>query len=173
MTPSHTSFDDAYDRFAPGVYRYLRRLTGSAATAEDLLQETFLKLHLQLTSGASVAQVKPWLYRVSTNLARDRERSSMRARLRDERYAEPSPVVVDFRRSFEDQELIRAALRRVVPRMRQVLLLAAEGLTYREIAELTGIEVAYVGVLLHRGRSALRMHLEELENHRVPRQRLR
>jgi RNA polymerase sigma-70 factor (ECF subfamily) len=173
MTTVDLAFDDAYDRHAPSVYRYLRRLTGSSEAAEDLLQETFLKLHLQLSGGVSPTQVRAWLFRVSTNLARDRERTSIRSRLRDERYAEPRPVVLDFRRSLEDQEIIRVALRRVAPRMRQVLLLFAEGLTYREIAELTGIEVTYVGVLLHRGRAAFRRHLEELEGHGERRQRMR
>ena len=49
-------FDEIYNEAGPGVYRYLRRLTGSRTIAEDILQETFMKLHAQLEAGVAISQ---------------------------------------------------------------------------------------------------------------------
>ncbi len=65
-------FDEIYREIAPSVYRYLRRLTGSRAHAEDILQETFMKLHGQLTTGVTVSHPRAWLFQVATNQRRSR-----------------------------------------------------------------------------------------------------
>ena len=157
-------FEETYDRFAPAVYRYLRRLTNSRVQAEDVLQETFLKLHLEWQSGTEIENVRAWLFRVATNVARDRGRAEQRALLRDGRH-QPEQRVADFERSLGERQMIRRALVQLPPRMRQVLLLFSEGFTYREIAEIVGAEVEYVGVLLQRARASFRRHYEERKDH--------
>ncbi|HXG55658.1 MAG TPA: sigma factor-like helix-turn-helix DNA-binding protein, partial [Vicinamibacterales bacterium] len=69
--------------------------------------------------------------------------------------------VVDFETRLQRQQLTRLTLRRLPPRMRQVLILWSEGFSYREIADITGMEAGYVGVLLQRARSAFRDYYEE------------
>ena len=56
---------------------------------------------------------------------------------------------------------MQRALQSLTPQMRQVLLLAAEGLTQREIAEITGIAAGYVGVLISRGRVAFKQSYQQ------------
>ena len=77
----------------------------------------------------------------------------------------PAPVttVVDFESHLERRQLTRQTLRRLPRRMRQVLLLWSEGFKYREIADITGIEPGYVGVLLQRARALFRKEYEQLE----------
>jgi RNA polymerase sigma-70 factor (ECF subfamily) len=157
-------FDDTYERLAPAIYRYLRRLTSSRVQAEDLLQETFLKLHVEWEAGAEIENVRAWLFRVATNAARSRGRAEQRALLRDSRH-EPEQRIADFERTLGERQAIRRALAQLPPRMRQVLLLFSEGFTYREIAEIVGAEVEYVGVLLQRARAAFRRHYEERNDH--------
>jgi RNA polymerase sigma-70 factor (ECF subfamily) len=153
-------FDEIYNEVGPGIYRYLRRLTGSRAQAEDVLQETFMKLHGQLAGGIRISHPRAWLFQVATNLTKDEKRNEIRSVLREERYAS-QPTVVDFGSQLEIQQIVRRALDRMTPRMRQVLLLFSEGFTYREISEISGVEAAYVGVLLQRGRAAFKEYYEE------------
>jgi RNA polymerase sigma-70 factor (ECF subfamily) len=155
-----SDFDQIYREVGPGVYRYLRRLTGSRAQAEDLFQEAFFRLHGQLISGAALANYRAWLFQVATNLARDRKRSEMRSALRDETYA-ASSTIIDFHARLENQQLVRRSLARLTPKMREVLLLFSEGFSYREIANIAEIEAAYVGVLLQRARSAFKRYYRE------------
>jgi RNA polymerase sigma-70 factor, ECF subfamily len=153
-------FDELYNEIAPGVYRYLRRLTGSRTVAEDILQETFIRLHKQLAAGIPISHPRAWLFQVATNLSKDETRSEIRAALREEHY-EAQSTVVEFSSQLERQQLVKRTLERLTPRMRQVLLLFSEGFTYREISEISGVEAAYVGVLLQRARAAFKEYYEE------------
>lgn len=147
-------FEEIYAARAPALLRYLKRVTGSRHVAEELLQETFLRLHVQMSSREPIANPSAWLFRVGTNLANDRARGAGREGRREEHYAASSGRVVEFARQLEQQQLIVNALRAVPPRMRQVLLLFVEGCSYREIAEITGAEAGHIGVLLQRARAA-------------------
>src|SRR5437773_1958015 len=131
-------FDEIYNEVAPSVYRYLRRLTGSRTLAEDILQETFMKLHAQLETGAVISHPRAWLFQVATNLTKDEKRNEIRAAIREEHYSAQDRIV-DFHRQLEKQQSIRRALDQLTPRMRQVLLLFSEGFTYREISEISGV----------------------------------
>jgi len=153
-------FDEIYNEVAAGVYRYLRRLTGSRAHAEDILQETFMRLHAQLEAGVNISHPRAWLFQVATNLSKDEKRNEIRAAVREERYA-AQPTVIEFHTQVEKQQVIRRALDQLSPRMRQVLLLFSEGFTYREISEISGVESTYVGVLLQRARVAFKKHYED------------
>jgi RNA polymerase sigma-70 factor (ECF subfamily) len=157
-----SDFDQIYNEIAPGVLRYLRRFTGSRSLAEDILQETFIKLHRQIEAGVTIANVRAWLFQVATNLSKDEKRGEIRSAVREEKYsARSANVVVDFHWQLENQQIVRRTLVRLTPRMRQVLLLFSEGFSYREIAEISGVEPTYVGVLMQRGRAAFKKFYEE------------
>jgi RNA polymerase sigma factor (sigma-70 family) len=159
-TDLNPEFDDIYSEVGPALYRYLRRLTGSRALAEDILQETFLKLHTQLTARATISHHRGWLFQVATNLTKDEKRHEIRSAVREENFSAP-PTVIDFQAKLEKQQIVRRTLEQLTPRMRQVLLLFAEGFTYREISEISGVEAAYVGVLMQRARATFKQSYEE------------
>ena len=154
-------FQEIFSRDGPALFRYLRRLTGSRQQAEDLVQEAFLKLHVQLTSGAALDNPRAWLFRVATNLARDRAKAELNADIREREYGSLLRPL-DFRQQYEQRQAVSRVLSRLSPRMGQVLLLQAEGFSYREIAEIASIESGYVGVLLQRARTEFRHVYEEL-----------
>lgn len=158
-------FREVFDTTGPALLRYLRRLTGSAMDAEEILQETFLKLHCELSSGATLMNVRAWLFRVGSNAVRDLERER-RVRAREQKHLQTDKVI-NLEAQLESRQLTRRALQRLPRRMRQVLLLWSEGFTYREIAEITGIEAGYVGVLLQRARAAFRKEYEGLDRRTV------
>lgn len=153
-------FENIFTEIGPTIFRYLRRLLDSPVHAEDLLQETFMKLHLQMVSGAKIQNVRAWLFRVATNLARDKYRSELRSQVQNPLWPPPSNVI-DLHARIEGCQVVHRVLRQISPRMRQILLLSSEGFSYREIAEVTGVELSYVGVLLQRARASFKEYYEE------------
>jgi RNA polymerase sigma-70 factor (ECF subfamily) len=133
-----------YARTSAPLARYLRRLTGNAAVAEDLLQDTYVRLLGQATVPGDDDHLKHYLFRIATNLARDHGR---RAAWRPLGAAE-EPTVLPTASGD-----VWALLARATPRDRELLLLAyVEGLTHREIASVTGLVRGSVRPLLFRAR---------------------
>ncbi|MGH9456105.1 MAG: RNA polymerase sigma factor [Thermoanaerobaculia bacterium] len=155
------SIRELFDSVGPPLLRYLRRMTGSLAEAEEIVQDTFLKLHCRIEQGdPDLTNPRAWLFRVATNRARDLERER---RIRAREDAQWSQLkIVDFESHVEHRQLTRRVLGRLPRRMRQVLLLWSEGFSYREIADITGIEPGYVGVLLQRARAGFRKEYDEV-----------
>lgn len=136
------------------VVRYLARFTGDADLAEDLAQETFIRLRDRPPDDRS--EPRRWLFTVATNLARDAWRV---ARRRDELTrngrdrlpvgeAPPDPGVL-LERS-ETAARVRAALAELSHRDRTILLMREEGFSHREIADAVGTTVKSVGTLIAR-----------------------
>jgi RNA polymerase sigma factor (sigma-70 family) len=164
VTPS---WDQVVREHSARVYRLAYRLTGNVHDAEDLTQETFVRVF------RSLAQYTPgtfegWLHRITTNLFLDQVRRRQRIRFDalpedTERLpgSTPSPEQV-----FTDTELdpqIQAALDALPPDFRvAVVLCDIEGLTYEEIAATLGIKLGTVRSRIHRGRVQLREALAHL-----------
>jgi RNA polymerase sigma-70 factor, ECF subfamily len=159
------SWDEVVRDHADRVYRLAYRLTGNPHDAEDLTQETFIRVF------RSLADYKPgtfegWLHRITTNLFLDMVRR--RARLRMEGLPEdtdrlpgggPEPEQV-----FSDTHLdpvLQAALDELAPEFRAAVVLCdVEGLSYEEIGATLGVKLGTVRSRIHRGRAALRAALE-------------
>ena len=71
-------FDEIYNDVAPSVYRYLRRLTGFRAQAEDIAQETFLRAYTQLSGYEGRGSFEGWLTRIATNICLNMLRAAKR-----------------------------------------------------------------------------------------------
>jgi RNA polymerase sigma-70 factor (ECF subfamily) len=151
-------FDALQDR----LFRYLASFMLSVPDAEEIIQETFLALFQHLRRGRSRDNLKGWLFRVAHNLA-------LKKRYRDRRDHQnlggalpAKDVVPDPGLNPEDQFAARqmhAKLMAVVGALpeqdRQCLILRAEGLRYREIAEVLDMSLSSVSVSL--GRSLARI----------------
>lgn len=158
------------------LYRLALRLAGDATAAEDLVQETYLKA-LQAFSGLrDPERVRPWLFQILSRLVTDRHRASGREVPLDEgqdldrfslyeRIAEEDPFPYsdglhdDFLAQFRDEDVRRALL--ALPETYRVplVLLYAEEMSYRELAEVLGCPLGTVMSRLHRGRKALEREL--------------
>jgi RNA polymerase sigma-70 factor (ECF subfamily) len=139
------------------LYGYLQGSLRCPAEAEDLTQEAFLRLFRHLRGGGEVANVRAWLFRVAHRLAIDESRRLQRAGSviatdpadeeavsSQERGAEQRVLDAERQRSME------IALGRLSARERQCLELRAEGLRYREIAEVLSIRIPTVQTMLAR-----------------------
>jgi RNA polymerase sigma-70 factor, ECF subfamily len=152
------SFEVLFHRHYPQVYRLLVRLVGDPAEAEELAQETFVRLYQRpLRQGDRVGG---WLYRVATHLGYNALRSSRRRDQREQMVmAEglliaPSAAAEAERRALQAE--VRAALARLKPREGQLLLLRQMGLSYRELAEALDVSPNSIGTLLARAEKAFR-----------------
>ena len=150
------------------VYRLAYRLSGNPQDAEDLTQETFVRVFRSLASYAP-GTFEGWLHRITTNLFLDMVRR--RQRIRFDALPEdterlpgtaPSPEQVYADTHLDPQ--IQAALDALPPDFRvAVVLCDIEGLTYQEIAATLGIKLGTVRSRIHRGRVQLREALAHLD----------
>ena len=136
-----------FQEYGTPLFRFCRSVLRNSGDAEDVLQETFLKLldHLQL--GGERRNLKSWLFTVAANACRDRMRWRMRwlpwEADRDDRTVDPIEP-------SGETALARKAFRRLAPRDRLLLALRVQGLSYRDIAIASGIREQSVGRLLAR-----------------------
>ena len=147
------------------LYRYLSRLCGDPALAEDLVQECFVKLYRR---GAMPDDPSAWLVTVAHNRWRDdRRRSARQLRLLRERTTDvpigerPAPTDAGAL-AAERVEAVRRALALLPLRDRQVLLLRHEGYGYREIADALQLAPSGIGTVLARATTAFRKAYHEL-----------
>jgi RNA polymerase sigma factor (sigma-70 family) len=149
------------------VYRLAYRLSGNPQDAEDLTQETFVRVFRSLAD-FSPGTFEGWLHRITTNLFLDMVRRRQRIRFDalpedTERLpgAAPSPEQVYADTHLDPQ--VQAALDALSPEFRvAVVLCDIEGLTYEEIAATLGIKLGTVRSRIHRGRVQLRQALAHL-----------
>ncbi|HKI93656.1 MAG TPA: sigma-70 family RNA polymerase sigma factor [Gemmatimonadales bacterium] len=131
------------------LIRYLARYTGDADLAEDLVQETYMRLLER--PPADDRNPRAWLFTVATNLARDRARIEQR---RTELVGTTSPAAPDdparVVERAETRARVQAALASLTPRDRTALLMREEGFRHREIAEAIGATTQSVGTILAR-----------------------
>jgi RNA polymerase sigma-70 factor (ECF subfamily) len=147
------------------LYGLAYRLLGDHGEAEDVVQETFLRLDGQAVLDRPDEEVAAWLRRVCLNTAYNRLRGQRRAsdrldragraeRADDETDTAPTPLMDVLR--AEEQRAVRQALSSLPERQRACLLLRHAGYSYAEIAATLDLAVGSVGVLLARGERAFR-----------------
>jgi len=126
-------WERVYTLHAPALLRYLRRLSRDPATAEDLMHETFERA-ARAGRVPAETELRPWLYRIATNLAVDHLR-----RRRRFAFLQFSGRERDERAPFDaDADLVRRALRAIPPEQAAALVLRLhEGFSRAEIAQLT------------------------------------
>lgn len=169
-----SAFDEVYRQFLPQVYNLCLRLCHSAEDAEDLAQETFIRIYRHLGSFDGRASLKTWIYRVTVNQCSSRlsRRKLPTLPLRStEDPEEEGVLLVDPERNPESLSLARdaaerveAALRLLQPNFRTAVILRdIDGLSYEEIAEVLEIQIGTVRSRIARGRDGLRQLLEKAD----------
>jgi RNA polymerase sigma-70 factor, ECF subfamily len=163
------------ERYRPAIYRYILRLVRDPARAEDLTQDTFLRVHQHLPGLNDAGALEGWLYRIATNVCYDR--------FRQREHREPTESLFfsgpsegedqsppDEATLWPDQlleqngmsECVLRFLARLPESQRTVLLLHdLQGYTDPEIADRLGLSRENVKVRLHRARTQLKAALAE------------
>jgi RNA polymerase sigma-70 factor (ECF subfamily) len=153
-------------RYEKELYNFLARFTGDRALAEDLFQETFLQLHVSAATFDQARRLKPWLFTIAANKARDALRRRTRhqaapldatiAGSADERttYGDLMPSDVpppeESLLNLEDRRAVESIVSEMPEHLRTVLVLSYfSDLPYQEIADVLGVPLGTVKSRLH------------------------
>jgi RNA polymerase sigma-70 factor (ECF subfamily) len=162
-------FAALYHKYKQGIFSYVYYLSGDRATAEEICQDVFLKVYLNIARFEGKSSFKTWIYKIARNTYLDFIKSSKGKE--HGRWQELSENLVDKRQgpeelaiSHERQGLIAKTLSKMDDRYRTfVILRDIQQLSYREICDITGHDMSRVKVGIYRARREFRKIYEELE----------
>ena len=160
--------EQVFAQYRAALRRYILSMVRSDAEADDLLQETFVRVLRKLDTLEDPAMLSPWLYRIATNVSRDRFRKTAR---------DPVPIASDGSNDeavdsdarladlFERKEMsscVQEYLRDLPDHYRSAILLHdVEGMTIAEMAQMCDATPGALKIRLHRARARLRQALQE------------
>jgi RNA polymerase sigma-70 factor (ECF subfamily) len=165
------------ERYHRPLYGYLHRMLGDAAEAEDVFQETFLRVVKHLPRFEEGRRVKPWVYTIASNLVKNvyrsrhyREKTSI-----DQESATGEPLSrslaalgnapIDAAADRERAVAVREAIDRLTPTSRDALVLFYfQGLAYEEIAQALEVPLGTVKSRIHNALSKLAGLLRPVES---------
>jgi RNA polymerase sigma-70 factor (ECF subfamily) len=148
---NESAFRSFYEQTASPLLRYLIGITRTPDIAEDVLQETYCRFLTAQLPEMDDRQTRNYLFRIATNLIRDRWRRSEETSGTDDLVETPVSAP-----HLERSLGVRQAFNRLKPRERQLLWLAyVEGSNHQEIAEHTGLQPGSIRLLLFRARRKL------------------
>lgn len=156
-------FDEAFTLHHRTVFRAACAVLRDAGLAEDVTQETFIKLYKNMESITSEEMLKPWLIRVALNLAKNTIRGNKRANVREETYFMERGDKDEFTaereyEQVEESKEVQLALDKVKEPLRSCLILKHQGMSYREIAGSLDLRETSVGTYIARGKQEFMRH---------------
>jgi RNA polymerase sigma-70 factor, ECF subfamily len=159
--PLHSKVTGLFLERRHEIYAYLVTLGIRPDEAQELTNDAFLKYYVALRDGQSIANPRAWVYTVAHNLAMNRHTETEAVELPVELpgFDRQTPESI----ALENERLakLHRAVENLSPQQRSCLHLRAEGLLYREIAGIIGINPSTVGELLQRAVKRLRKALYE------------
>jgi RNA polymerase sigma-70 factor (ECF subfamily) len=169
------AFETLVEIYSPRLYGYFYRLTGRREDAEDLLQEVFVRVVRMIGRYEHENRFDAWLFRIATNLVRDRVRRRRRAagvessggqqdepgvleEVPDEEVDQPDDVM----QTAEQVDHMQRVLRQLPAAEREVILLRHfSQMSFKEVAEAMGTPLGTALARAHRGLAKLRRLMEE------------
>lgn len=152
-------------RYEPGLLRYATRMLGSVDAAADAVAESLVRAYRHLAQCRDPEHLKSWLYRITGN----RCRSHIGRRHTGDVSLDDAPPVADPSDTWgalergEQVALVERALAVLQPEKREAFVLKhVEGMSYEEMAEVTGARIPTLKMRVHRAREALLEALKEL-----------
>ncbi|AIG24633.1 RNA polymerase sigma factor SigW [Brevibacillus laterosporus] len=167
------AFAELVEMYKDKIFQLAFRMVGNRQEAEDIAQETFLRVYANLHSYDENYRFSTWIYRIATNLCIDRGRKKKPqfsldeeqggdlegldwySRLASDEKTPEEKVVVQ-----ELQETVQAALTKLNPKYRSIMVLRyIEDLSLQEISDALQLPITTIKTRIHRGREALRNKL--------------
>lgn len=162
------AFRELFRRYSRRIYRYARGMLGSVEDAEEVTQDTFVRLFKFAHHFDTERRFSTWLYTIAANQCRNRLR---RRRGHQSLDVEDAPELADTRspgplevyETTAVREMVDDAIDRLPPLYREVLHLRyLEGLAYKEIAQALDVSVSAVETRIFRAKGLLRTELAGL-----------
>jgi RNA polymerase sigma-70 factor (ECF subfamily) len=160
------AFASLVRRYRRELFNFLARFTGDATLAEDVFQEAFLQLHVSAATFDFSRRLKPWLFTIAANKARDAMRRTYRRQAapldaavagsedQQTRYADLMPADVpapdQSLLNLETRQAVQNIIKNMPENLRTVLLLSYfNEFPYKEIAEILDVPLGTVKSRLH------------------------
>jgi len=161
------AFRDLFDRYKDKVYTIALRYSGDPVTAQDIAQETFLKLFSAIATFRGDANFDSWLYRLVVNACFDLKRKTRRlapiAQGFFDLLAAPGASALDGILRGEMSGHVREALDSLAPEQRMIVVLRySQGLSYDEIGAILGCPSGTVASRLNRAHKAMGRRIARL-----------
>ncbi|MBX4209440.1 RNA polymerase sigma factor [Candidatus Parcubacteria bacterium] len=155
------AFEEIISAFEKPLWNYLVRLVGSRDDAEDLIQDTFVKVYKHIKTIDSTKNIKSWIYTIATNTAYDFLRKKKReatVELDDEYETKPdnaSYYSVSIEDNIEKKDVAAAIDRLDLLYRGPIILYYKDGFSYEEIADMLSIPINTLKTRLSRAKKQL------------------
>jgi len=166
------AFAELIQHYKDKIYHLAFRMLGNRQEAEDICQETFLRVFSSLDRYSETYKFSTWIFRIATNLCIDRIRKKKADFSLDENWNDDDGVdwhsrIANFEKSPEEevilseqQQLLQKALLNLPAKYRGIMILRyVQELSIQEISEVVNLSLATVKTRLHRGREYMRNQL--------------
>lgn len=162
------AFNELVKRYTDRLHNFLFRYTHDHHDCEDLVQETFLRVHKSKHSYERIAKFSTWMYTIALNLAKSLFKKKHRMHTvsihKDEADPNDYELLIPDKNNLQDEELhnklslkqLELALMKLLPEFREVVVYRdIQELTYEEIADITGVPMGTVKSRINRGRAQI------------------
>ncbi|MBO6524103.1 MAG: sigma-70 family RNA polymerase sigma factor [Balneolaceae bacterium] len=167
------AFNELVKRYTDRLHNFLYRYTHNHQDCEDLVQETFLRVHKSKHSYERIAKFSTWMYTIALNLAKSLYKKKKRMQKvsihKDESDPKDYEMNIEDTNILQDEELhqklslekLEKALMSLAPEFREVVVYRdLQELSYDEIAEITGIAMGTVKSRINRGRAQIKAMID-------------
>ncbi len=163
MNEKTMTFDKLYKNYAKHVYRFAYWLTGDDAEAKDITSETFVRVWTAKTNPRTES-VKSYLFTISRNLYLQNRRRKNRLSIINDELIDKTILPDEKAEIVSDLKQVRKALQQL-PEMDRIVLImrAEEEMSYKEIAQITGLSIAAIKVKVFRARAKINKLLNDGE----------
>lgn len=167
------AFNELVKRYTDRLHNFLYRYTHDHQDCEDLVQETFLRVHKSKQSYERIAKFSTWMYTIALNLAKSLYKKKKRMQKvsihKDENDPKDYEMNIEDTNILQDEELhqklslekLEKALMQLAPEFREVVVYRdLQELSYDEIAEITGVAMGTVKSRINRGRAQIKAMID-------------
>ena len=167
------AFNELVKRYTDRLHNFLFRYTHNHQDCEDLVQETFLRVHKSKHSYERIAKFSTWMYTIALNLAKSLYKKKKRMQKvsihKDESDPKDYEMNIEDTNILQDEELhqklsleqLEKALMQLAPEFREVVVYRdLQELSYDEIAEVTGVAMGTVKSRINRGRAQIKAMID-------------
>ncbi|HJV47077.1 MAG TPA: RNA polymerase sigma factor SigW [Bacillota bacterium] len=167
------AFAELVELYKDRVFQVTLRMVGNTQEAEDIAQETFLRVYSNLEHYDPSYKFSTWIFRIATNLSIDHLRKRKQTYSLDkemegtdgldlhERLADPTKGPEEILLSGELQGQVQSAIETLSPKYKSIMILRyLEDLSLTEISDIVKLPISTIKTRIHRGREALKKRLK-------------
>lgn len=161
------NFWDIYHNYYERVKKFILALVKDEWVADDLIQETFIKVQKNLGQLKDETKLSSWIFKIAYNLCHDHFRKMNRSSKWDQKLSENKEILSEplFQKEFEQHQMgacVQDKIRQLPEKYQTVLVLFdLMEFSHQEIAEILDLSVENVKIRLHRARRKLKTILED------------